>query len=216
MNSDTAHLSWETTWQSREGRADWVAPDTRVISCATRLRIEGARYALDLGCGIGRHALMMAALGFATSALDASESGLAELEENAQRQQLDITTSHGLMTDLPFADNTFDYVLSFNVIYHGAPDVVRSAISEVERVLKPGGTFQGTMLSKRRSDYRYGVEVAPDTFVQPDGAGDKSHPHFFCDAKDLVNLFSGFDIRSLEDVDGDSSWHWHLVAELNG
>lgn len=40
---------------------------------------------------------------------------------------------------LPFADNTFDYVVSFQVIEHIRND--RAFVAEVLRVLKPGGKF---------------------------------------------------------------------------
>ncbi len=213
--TDTAHEAWDQTWRSREESEEWGTPIDDVLHCATRLRLQGARTALDLGCGVGRHALALAALGFETTALDASESGLAEVAANARTRDLAIETMPGRMTDLPFADASFDYVLSWNVIYHGDGEVVAKAIAEIARVLKPGGTYQGTMLSKRRHDYGRGIEISPNTFVQPDGSGDKQHPHFFCNAAELIALFDGFEARELRDVDPEDAgeWHWHLVAE---
>ena len=123
------------------------------------------------------------------------------------------------MTELPFDDEAFDYVLSFNVLYHGDPEIVRTAVAEIRRVLKPGGIFQGTMLSKRNAGYGLGTEVAPDTFVRDPGDemddADKVHPHFYCDAAGLVALYDGFELLSLRDQlhKSPGSWHWHLVAE---
>ena len=213
--TDTAHEAWDQTWRSREESEEWGTPVEDVLACATRLRLAGAQTALDLGCGVGRHALALAALGFTTTALDASESGLAEVEAAARDRGLTVETVPGRMTELPFADASFDYVLSWNVIYHGDRDVVAKAVAEIARVLKPGGTYQGTMLSKRRADHGRGVEISPNTFVQPDGSGDKQHPHFFCNAAELVALFDGFEVLGLRDFDPDGAgeWHWHLVAE---
>ena len=93
--------------------------------------------------------------------------------------------------------------------------MVAQAISEIRRVLKPGGLFQGTMLSKRNIHYGKGVEVAPDTFVDESGGTDKDHPHFYCNAAELVALFEGFELMALSDQahrHGDH-WHWHLTAE---
>lgn len=216
MATDTAHQEWDETWKTEQGRANWIKPEPDVLSCATSLRLHGADTALDLGCGVGRHALAMAALGFETTAFDASEAGLAEAALQAQKRNLTLKTLKGSMTDLPFPDGSFDYVLSFNVIYHGDPDIVRTTVREVTRVLKGGGTFQGTMLSKRRQDFGRGVEVAPNTFVQPDGPGDKSHPHFFCNAAELIALLPDFEILALEDVDNNGDWHWHFVAQRIG
>ena len=212
--TDTAHRYWDARWASPQGRDDWLTPDAAVVVCAERLRAEGARTALDLGCGVGRHALMLAEMGFAVSALDGAAEGLAVLRDEARARGLGIEISDGLMTALPYPDAAFDYVLSLNVIYHGDGDVVAGAIAEIRRVLKPGGTFQGTMLSKRNSAFRAGQEVAPDTWINP-GDEDKDHPHFYCDAAGLVALFYGFEPVEIVDriYDTPGSWHWYLIAE---
>ncbi|MBV6658659.1 MAG: class I SAM-dependent methyltransferase [Devosiaceae bacterium] len=215
----TAHQTWDTLWQSEDGRSGWIAPEADVLETAADLRLRGAKTALDLGCGVGRHALAFAALGFEASAFDASSSGLEEASRQAAARGLNLTTQQGMMTDLPFDDASFDYVLAFNVIYHGDHAVLAKTISEIARILKPGGTYQGTMLSKRRFDYGVGVEISPNTWVQPEGKGDKVHPHYFCDASELVELFDGFELWSLRDVDHaqrgsqPGSWHWHMVAQ---
>jgi SAM-dependent methyltransferase len=125
------------------------------------------------------------------------------------------------MTALPFQDRAFDHVLAFNVIYHGDPTVVGKAVAEIGRVLKPGGSFQGTMLSKRNAGYGIGTEVAPNTFTRDAGDGDdadKVHPHFYCNAAELVALLDGFELMSLADKEHSKpgSWHWHFTAERPG
>jgi SAM-dependent methyltransferase len=67
---------------------------------------------------------------------------------------------------LPFADESFDYVLSWNVIFHGTMGDVGRRLAEIWRVLKPGGLFQGTMLSKRDVQFGRGRAIAPDTFIR--------------------------------------------------
>lgn len=215
--TDTAHLTWDQRWSTEAGRADWLTPEPDVQAAAERAYENGGRRALDLGCGVGRHALMLAEIGFETSALDASTAGLAELARAAGERGLSIDAREGLMTEVPFDAGSFDFVLSFNVIYHGAPDVVGQAIAEIHRVLRPGGAYQGTMLSKRNANFGVGDEVAPDTWVR-EGSDDKDHPHFYCDAAELVRLFSGFELWSLEDRlhSKPGSWHWHMVAERRG
>src|SRR3546814_20486275 len=94
------------------------------------------------------------------------------------------------MTELPYADASFDYLLSFNVIYHGAGGVVARAIAEIHRVLKPGGLFHGTLLPKRNGSYGLGEEVAPHTYVIAGAEGDKGHPPFYCTAAELVTMFA--------------------------
>ncbi|WP_119167801.1 class I SAM-dependent methyltransferase [Algihabitans albus] len=215
QTTDTAHLAWEAAWQSEAGRADWLVPEPEVVQLGARLRQAGAARALDLGCGVGRHALALARLGFRVEALDASPSGLAELTGAAAREGLEIAAHRASMTGLPCSDARFDLLLSWNVIYHGDPTVVHGAIAEIARVLRPGGIFQGTMLSKRNRHFRQGHEIAPDTWVDEAGEGDKAHPHFFCDATELCALFTDFELLTLHQDDHGKAghWHWHLTAE---
>ncbi len=213
--TETAHQAWNDQWQSESGRAQWLEPDPDVAAVVPLLRSRGAKTALDLGCGVGRHACFLASAGFQVQAMDASASGLDYAAGQAKQLGLDIAFSDGLMTDLPYADNSFDYVLSFNVIYHGDGSVVGRAVSEIHRVLKPGGLFHGTMLSKRNAKYGVGKQVAPSTFVIDGAEGDKIHPHFYCNAAELVTLFEDFELLSLFDREHEKAgtYHWHLLAE---
>ena len=123
------------------------------------------------------------------------------------------------MDDLPFADTQFDHVLSWNVIYHGDEDILLRTISEIRRVLKPGGTYLGTMLSKRRLPHeraKYpGREISRNAWVFEAPGTDKVHPHYFCEAAELLTLFSGFEVLKLRDQEHEKpgSWHWHQVME---
>jgi hypothetical protein len=70
------------------------------------------------------------------------------------------------------------------------------------------------MLSKRNDRYGLGREISPNTFIH-DAEGDKRHPHYYCNAKELVHLFAGFEIRSLVDREQKrpGSYHWSLTIE---
>jgi SAM-dependent methyltransferase len=214
IETATAHHEWDRRWRDDAGRADWLMPEPDVATAIGLLRQRAARDTLDLGCGVGRHALALAEAGFAVSAIDGSAGGIDYLREQAQARRLAIDAQIGLMTDLPFADAGFDYVLAWNVIYHGDGAIVDRCIAEIRRVLRPGGLFQGTMLSKRNGNFGAGREVAADTFVI-DGVDDKAHPHFYCDAAGTVARFCGFEMLSLVDREHrkPGSWHWHLLAE---
>lgn len=215
--TDTAYQAWQQNWASESGRAHWIEPEADVIAAVGQLTQQAGLPVLDLGCGVGRHALYLASLGFNVSACDASPQGIAVTAEEARKRGLSLDLTEGHMTDLPYETGQFAYVLSWNVIYHGDPQVVRQAISEIHRVLRPGGIYQGTMMSKRNESYNKGREIAPNTFIQDDGGidGDKTHPHFYCDAPELIDLFKGFDLMSLADREqrGPGSKHWHTLAE---
>lgn len=209
----TAHEHWDAQWQDAEARASWEVPEDRVLGCARDVLRHGGQRALDLGCGVGRHALALARLGFAVDAIDMAPAGLVRLAALAEQNGLAVATQTASMTELPFDDGSFDYIVSWNVIYHGDEAIVRGCLGEIRRVLRPGGTYQGTMLTKRNRNFGRGEEVAPDTWVNP-GTRDKAHPHYYCDAAGLVALFEGFEMLTLEDYEQrPGSNHWHVIAE---
>ena len=211
----TAHLEWDKRWQTKAGRADWLKPDRDVVQFIQQLTPSASNLrVLDLGCGVGRHTIYLAQSGFETYGLDGSDAGLSYAKQTACDLNLDIHLTQGSMEALPYDRAFFDYVLAFNVIYHGDPTVVSRCLAEIHRVLKPGCFFQGTMLSKRNGKYGQGMEIAPNTFVIPN-EDDKDHPHFYCYALELCQLLSGFEVQSLKDQvhKKPGSWHWHLIAE---
>src|SRR5215471_7528795 len=59
--SQTAVEAWDERWATSEGRADWLEPHPAVVAILPQLHARGARRVLDLGCGVGRHALLLAA-----------------------------------------------------------------------------------------------------------------------------------------------------------
>lgn len=212
--TDTAHEHWDRNWQTEEGRAGWTAPDPLALSVAEARFASGARKALDVGAGVGRHALALARLGYDVVALDASAAGLEQIAQAASADGLKVGTHHGMMDRLPFDEASFDLLVSWNVIYHGDRDVVARTLAGFRRVLKPGGTLVFTMLSKRNAHFGKGNEISPGAFVVPDATDDKVHPHFYCSASELLALLDGFEVFLLEDVEQrPTHWHWQIVAE---
>jgi SAM-dependent methyltransferase len=94
---------------------------------------------LDVACGTGVVAVTAARLGARVTGLDLTPELLERARENARIAGVDIEWHQGDVEKLPFADATYDMVLSqFGHIFAPRPDV---AIAEMLRVLKPGGTI---------------------------------------------------------------------------
>ncbi len=212
--TDTAYQEWDRTWQTQEGRADWLSPEEDVLRILPLLHANQCRRVLDLGCGVGRHSYLLAAEGFEVTSMDRSETGLAFVEEQAAGQKLSLKTAIGEMTELPFEDESFDYVLSWNVIYHGNRQVVQQAIDEIHRVLAPAGFYQGTMLSDRHFETRIAECISEGTYVQP-GPTEKAHPHYYCNEDVLKEQFNAFSFHECIETEHSKpeSFHWHLLLE---
>jgi 2-polyprenyl-3-methyl-5-hydroxy-6-metoxy-1,4-benzoquinol methylase len=96
---------------------------------------------LDAGCGTCAHSIRLANLGFLVQAVDLSESVLKEAEANVKAKGLEtkISIRREDICSLSFEDETFSYILCWGVLMH-IPDL-EAAISELTRVLKPGGAL---------------------------------------------------------------------------
>jgi SAM-dependent methyltransferase len=93
----------------------------------------GARV-LDLGCGTGSLAHRLSSRGFRVAGCDPSAGMLGV----AARRGLAVARAPAQV--LPFAAGTFDGVYTVAVLHHvAAPEAVAAALTEMVRVLRPGG-----------------------------------------------------------------------------
>ncbi|MFO8049933.1 MAG: methyltransferase domain-containing protein [Desulfosudaceae bacterium] len=113
-----------------------------VKKIAAQVTLDDSTKALDIGAGFGGTARYMAATyGCKVSCLNLSEKENERNRQMSKEQKLDhlIDVSDGNFENLPYEDESFDVVWSEDAILHsGEKDRV---ISEVTRVLKPGGDF---------------------------------------------------------------------------
>lgn len=214
-----AYLYWDDVWGTTGGDDEWVNPDQWVLRTADAARERNAATTatmLDLGCGAGRHALAFAQTGAKAFGLDRSPQALAVARSRATEEGLDIDLREGDVTELPYSDCEFDYVLAYNVVYHGDEATLARTLAEVRRIVRPGGWYQATMLSKRNVEYGRGTEVSPNTFVQPGADDDKIYEHLYCGFRDIARLHTGFELISAFDAEHGSpgSFHWHVLFEV--
>jgi SAM-dependent methyltransferase len=110
-----------------------------------RLEIQPGTRLLDLGCGAGRHAFEAARRGARVVALDMDRKELEQVTAIAAAMDEageipdggSIQASSGDATAMPFPDASFDIVIAAEVMEHIPAD--QAAMSEVARVLRPGG-----------------------------------------------------------------------------
>ncbi len=117
----------------------------------TRLGLVPGDRMLDLGCGGGRHAFEAHRRGAHVVALDRSavETGavaglLGAMRLAGEAPAIALGTAvGGDAVTLPFADDTFDRVVAAEVLEHLDDDT--TAMAELARVLRPGGTMAVTV-----------------------------------------------------------------------
>jgi len=127
-------------------RATWMAGDFGMVAktiagaaeeFVERLPIVAGMRVLDVACGTGNVALPLARAGAVVTGVDIATNLLVQGRERAAAERLAVTFDEGDAERLPYADGSFDAVVTmFGAMFAPRPEVVAS---ELARVLRPGG-----------------------------------------------------------------------------
>src|SRR2546428_8681704 len=110
---------WELAW--REGRWEEASPPlAEVVEYAKSLKRKGAKWVLDVGCGAGRHSILLGKEGFQGAALDISETALKTLEGRLKSASMDnITLVKQETWGLQSVEDYFHVLICATVSHHG-------------------------------------------------------------------------------------------------
>jgi rhodanese-related sulfurtransferase/precorrin-6B methylase 2 len=117
---------------------------------------------LDVACGRGRHALLLASAGFHVHAIDRNPDAIAFLEQTADRLSLQLQADVvDLETDPPpnLGSSEYDAVIGFNYLHRPLMPAIRGAV-------KPGGRIFYETFTTRQAER--GHPKNPD-FLLKDG-----------------------------------------------
>ncbi|MBU0637715.1 MAG: class I SAM-dependent methyltransferase [Planctomycetes bacterium] len=133
-------------WAGRPGAEARVWPSEQMIRLLHRA-VAPARFAdmtaMDVGCGNGRNAIALAALGCARIiAVDPLNELLQAVQTRVSAAGLTIDGRLGGFPNLPCESASVDLAVCWGVLFVlGGPAATRAALDEVARVLRPGGVL---------------------------------------------------------------------------
>ncbi len=210
-------MGWQDLWQDPKVRARWenAPPLPEVVDMADRLETEGGRRVLDIGCGLGRHTVYLAARGFEVTATDNAPAAVAACTENLEEAGLTANVIGTEMTDYPFPDGHFDGALGSHVIHHTDRATLERILGEITRTLAPGGYFVWVTPTPRHMHCGRGTEIEPGTWVDPNHP-EGPIPHHYSTEEEVRELLHAYDILSIHEHEyreGQvSRFHWRLLA----
>lgn len=207
--------NWNMEFEGKE--SVWKDPALESYGLMNRWGVQGKKDFLDLGCGLGRHAMLFGRNGFAVSCFDISEEGLAHAKNWAESEGLCFDYKAGDMRFLPYGDESFDCILGWNVISHTDTEGVKAAIAEIRRVLKPGGECYLTFGSKSTWGWQQDwPKVDENTKLRMEEGPEYGVPHFYADRELLLELFKEFEILGMTHVQdwgkNNQGIHYHILV----
>jgi ubiquinone/menaquinone biosynthesis C-methylase UbiE len=122
------------------------------------------RRVLEVGCGAGGQAAVFARQGARISAIDITGQAVTLTRRRFALEGLPGDVLRADAERLGFAEESFDLVWSWGVIHHTA-DIGR-AVTEIRRVLKPGGAAKGILRGKLlRMSYDEVLKSVTDGYI---------------------------------------------------
>lgn len=212
--------NWETADSEK-----WLNPCEESYYYCEKWKKQGRQSILDLGCGLGRHAMLFARNGFKVTAVDISEYAVKKLREAERKENLIITSKVCDMLDLPYRENSFDCIFSYNAISHTDTEGFGIILNKIKEILKPDGEIFLTLCSKETysfSEANY-LRIDENTVMKSEEGPEKNVPHFFVDLNDIRRLFEP-DFELLKVIHNDNcitegiqqnNKHYHIWARLN-
>lgn len=220
---DSISKGWN--WNIVKGsHADfWKTPSIESFYLVNRWQGMGFKDFLDLGCGLGRHAILFGKNGFTVSCFDISEEAIKQTKTWAEFENLILDYRVGDMLELPYSDGSFDAVLCRNVISHTDTAGIKKIVSELLRILRPGGECYLTLGSKdtwgwKETNWEL---IDENTKLRREDGPEDGIPHFYADYDLIKELFGDFEIIDLYQIEEFheneaerkvyESWHYHAL-----
>ena len=127
----------KATWMSGDYAhfAHYLEPGA--LDFLSRIDIPTGTDMLDVGCGAGQIAIPAARAGARVTGVDIASNLIAKARARASAENLDVRFDEGDAEQLPYADASFDLVVSLiGAMFAPRPELVAS---ELLRVCRPGG-----------------------------------------------------------------------------
>ena len=149
LSDKETELEYFNEIQNKRYKLEWHIP------IAAKFLNYESKKVLEIGCGMGIDGSQFAANSAIYFGIDLTENAV-----NFAKKLFEIRNLEGkfLVSDaelLPFSSNEFDHVYSWGVIHH-SPDTEK-IVSEIYRVLKPGGSF--CIMVYNRTSINYYIEI---------------------------------------------------------
>ena len=156
------------------------------------------RTVLDLGAGGNCPPLrLFSDYGYETHGIELSTRQLDQAAAFAADNGCNLHIEKGDMRDLPFENESFSFVYSYNSVFHMTKADVLRSINEMKRVLKPDGLLFVNFLTTKDFRCGQGGDIGQNQYEQMDEDVPVIHSYF--EEGEADRYFSDMEILLKED-----------------
>ncbi|HWI18780.1 MAG TPA: rhodanese-like domain-containing protein [Vicinamibacterales bacterium] len=165
------------------GPSPWLIENADLLSRGGRV--------LDVACGRGRHALLLASAGFQVHAVDRDPDAVAFVEQTADRLSVQLQADVIDLETAPppsLGSQEYDLVLGFNYLHRALMPAIRDAV-------KPGGLIYYQTFTTRQAE-----------------RGRPTNPAFLLREGELAELLAPFTVLRAREGEFDGAFVSSIVA----
>lgn len=157
-------IEWDEAYKNGGNICFWPHEEiVRFVSKYIRKRVSYDKFieirkyekALDLGCGIGRHMKFLDEMSFQAAGIDLSETAVNMGKAWFKALGKENLMNHiqcGSITNMPYEDHAFDFVVSHGVLDSMEFSIAEAGIKEAARVLKKNGLMYFDVIMDENSN----------------------------------------------------------------
>ncbi|MFY9307889.1 MAG: class I SAM-dependent methyltransferase [Bacteroidia bacterium] len=200
---DNKKQSWEESYQKKDNFlfypheeiirffAKHISQRTGLTTFKKKHSNEGLPKVLDLGCGIGRHVIFSHEMQTEAYGVDLSESAISFAIDWAEKEGIQDARKRIIQSDItqmPFQNDFFDFVVSHGVLDSMSANICQKAIADTHRVMKPGGYFYCDLISG--DDSAHNPDFSGEEIVQTEH--EKNTIQLYFNRKTINDFFSPY------------------------
>jgi len=136
---------------------------------------------LDIGFGHGNNLFFLSQQGFELYGIEVQEEICSLVSDRLERQSISSDLRRGTNRNIPFDDNMFDALVSWDVLHYEANEEnICMALQEYHRVLKTGGRLYLSTIANKSSVLREAEIVGSHLYQLARGDDFRQGEVFFC------------------------------------
>ena len=143
---------WEDMYKKGEWPWETFKPEKHLADLFKKNKIPKGK-ALDMGCGLGTHAIFLAKQEMNVKAFDLSEKAIEIARERAEKEKVKVDFFVQDVNNVNFKENEFDFVFDRGLFHHLNSKEKKHYLEKLVFFLKKNGKYQLIAFSSKNTGF---------------------------------------------------------------